>query len=497
MKLSDRYHALGVWVSCGFLLAASWTANATTQTNLYRAYLAECQAKHICNGTYLIAREGKPIFAEALGESGDEARTPLTIDSAFDIGSISKQFTAMAVLRQVAAGKVSLEGKVADYVPGFPYADVNVAQLLSHTSGIADAMPYYSSLLKQGNVKLPVTGTDIVSVLADNHMPAAASPGTSYAYSNTGYMVLAVLVERVTGQSFEEYLEQSFFKPLGMKNTRLLIPGAEGAIRHRAFGFTVTPMGERRVIDQIPGFYMRGAGGIYSTAPDLQQWMNALQADRVVPRRLRVLATTPVRLSDGSSVPYGFGFSLKLDVLGGRRVSHGGHWRAFKSDLSWYPDTGITVIQLTNNNEDDSVDGNVAALAMIATGGTPPSLHEPIGWTLVSKLADHDAAQAWFAKELSKSPRRYDIKESDLNNLGYAYLKRKEAGPAVTVLKLATLAFPESANAFDSLADAYEAAGDIRGAYESMQSAVALDPASTAYARRAEMLNARAESTPP
>lgn len=366
-------------------------------------------------------------------ESGDEARTPLTIDSAFDIGSSSKQLTAMGVLRQVAAGNVSLNGKVADYLPSFPYAEVTVAQLLSHTSGIADAVPYYTDLIRQGGSRLPVTGTDVVSVLVDNHVPAAESPGTRYMYSNTGYMVLAVLVEQVTGQDFGEYLEQSFFKPLGMKNTRLLTPGTEGAIRRRAFGFADTPFWERRVIDQISGFYIRGAGGIYSTAPDLLRWVNALQADRVVPRQLLALATTPFLLSDGSSVPYGFGLSLKPDVLDGHRISHGGHWRAFKSDLSWYPDTGVTVIQLTNNNQDDSVDDNAAALARIATGGTPPPLLEPIVWALVGNLADGDAAHSWFKEQLSHSPRRHDIDESDLNILGYAYLKRKDAGLAVKV----------------------------------------------------------------
>lgn len=340
------------------LSLASPGVSAATDANIYHSYVSECQAKRICNGVYLIARDGSIIFSGAFGDSGDDARRPLTIDSAFDIGSISKQFTAMAVLRQVAAGKVLLDGKVTDYLPDFPYPDITVAQLLSHTSGIADAMPYYSGLIRQGGSKLPITGADVISVLANN-MPVAAPAGTRYEYSNTGYMVLAVLVEKVAGEAFHEHLEKLFFKPLGMKNTRLLTPGAESAIRFRAFGFADTPGGERRAIDQIPGFYMRGAGGIYSTAPDLFRWVSALHSYRVVPRQLVMLATTPSRLSDGTSVPYGFGLSLKPDALGNRRVSHGGHWRAFKSNLSWYPDTKVAVIQLTNNGEDDSVDNNL------------------------------------------------------------------------------------------------------------------------------------------
>jgi CubicO group peptidase (beta-lactamase class C family) len=485
------HRLLGLFAPCALLLALPPTVAGATEPSIYRTYLAECHARHICNGTYLLARDGKPVFSGAFGDSGDEARTPLTVESAFDIGSISKEFTAMAVLQQVAAGKISLDGRVAEYLPGFPYPEVTVAQLLSHTSGIADAMPYYTNLVKKGGPGFPVTFKDIVSVLADNHMPAAAPPGVRFAYSNTGYVVLAALVEKVAEQPFDEYLEESFFKPLGMGHTYLLIPGTEAAIGHRAFGFADSPVGGRRAIDQIPGVYLRGAGGIYSTAPDLLRWMNALEAGRVVPRKLLERAMTPARLSDGSSVPYGFGLSLEPDALGGHRVSHGGHWRAFKSDLSWYPETDIMVIQLTNNNQDDSVDANAAALADIASGGTPSLPPESIGWQLAGRLSDRDSARAWFMEELSRSPRRYDIAESGLNHLGYACLERKETEAAITVFKLATLAFPKSANAFDSLADAYEAAGDFRSAYESVQSALALDPASTAYAGRARMLKSQ------
>lgn len=479
--------APSVLVFSAFPAVAADPANA----DRYQAYLTRCQADHICNGTYVVARNGKILFAGAFGDAGDTARTPLTIDNSFDIGSIAKQFTAMAVLRLVAAGQISLDGKVAAYLPRFPYADITVAQLLSHTSGIADAMPYYTDMIRKGAVKPPITGADIVSVLADNDMPAAAPPGARYAYSNTGYMVLAALVERTAGRPFEAYLDQSFFKPLGMKDTRLRTPDNESMISHRAFGFAAAVVGDRRTVDQYPGLYMRGAGGIYSTAPDLLRWENALNAGRVIPQRLLALATTPAKLTDGSTVPYGFGLSLKPDASGARRISHGGHWRAFKSDLSYYPLSGVTIIQLTNNNQDDSVDANAAALSTIADGGTPPPLPGPIGWALADKLADDKTAQSWFETQLSENPKRYDIQEAELNNLGYAYLKQKDTARAVRVFKLETLAFPGSANAFDSLADAYEASGDTKNAYASVQSAAALAPSSAAYAKRAEALKAR------
>jgi CubicO group peptidase (beta-lactamase class C family) len=243
----------------------------------------------------------------------------------------------------------------------------------------------------------------------------------------------------------------------------------------------------------LPGFFIRGAGGIYSSASDLLKWQNAVNAGRVVPRRLYKLATTPARLLNGEEVPYGLGFSLKPDAADVRRFSHAGHWRAFKSDLSYYPDSRITVIQLTNNSEDDSVDANVSALARIAGGSKVPPILGPIGWDLVERINSGDAAlaQMWFKKEIAANPRRYNIEEADLNSIGYAYLNQKSADKAETVCALTTIAFPRSVNALDSLADAQEAHGDIRAAHASIVAALAIDPSSEGLKKRAALLQSR------
>lgn len=456
-------------------------------------YLSNCHKAHVCNGVYLVARDGKPVFEGAFGDAGDEQATALKTTDRFDIGSISKQFTAMAVLKLVADGRLSLDDKLTAHFPAFPYADMTVRQILSHTSGIPDVLPYYSSQLRGNPQGAPITGEDVISVLAKSNLPAEALPGTRYSYSNTGYIVLAALVEQVARQPFDAYLNQRFFKPLGMKNTFLRTPGNADFTTSRALGFRPAPNGSRRLVDQLPRFFIRGGGGIYSTASDLLKWQNALNAGRVVPRRLYKLATTAARLQDGNEVPYGLGFSLKPDVAGVRRVSHAGHWRAFKSDLSYYPDSRITVIQLTNNSEDDSVDANVSALAKIATGSDVPPILGPIGWDLVEKVNSGDAARAqmWFKEEVAANPRRYKIDEADLNNIGYAYLNQKNADKAETIFALATFAFPRSANALDSLADAQEARGDIRAAHASIVAALAINPGSDALKKRAALLQSR------
>ncbi len=354
------------------VVAAMIGRPAAAAPNAYETYLTQCHAAQVCNGVYLVARGGEPVFVGAVGEAGDPARTPLTRDAAFDIGSISKQMTAVAVLKLAEAGRLSVDDAVAAHLPEYPYADVTIAQLLSHASGTPDVLNDYAADLKRARdagTPIVVDTSDIVGRLVALGRPAVAAPGARHAYNNTGYLVLAALVEAVGGEPFADYLQTRLFAPLGMTHTRLRSPANEAGIVHRVYGFRPSPA-ERRVFDQIPGFYVRGAGGIYSTADDLLLWQRALNGG-LVRADLWARATAPTRLADGTSAPYGFGLNLEPDADGVARVSHGGHWRAFKSDLSFYPSADLIIIQLTNNAEDDSVDANVAALRRIAEGGRP------------------------------------------------------------------------------------------------------------------------------
>ncbi|ASJ91969.1 serine hydrolase domain-containing protein [Porphyrobacter sp. CACIAM 03H1] len=484
---------LGVGATLVATAGASAAPDHAKRGEAYLEYLSDCHKAHVCNGVYLVARNGEAVFEGAVGDSGDEQATALKVTDRFDIGSISKQFTAVAVLKLVAEGRLSLSDKVTTHFPTFPYDGVTIQDILSHTSGIPEVLPYYSSQLRRTPDGAPITGSDVISVLAQGNLPAESSRGTRYSYSNTGYIVLAALVEHVADQPFDVYLEQSFFKRLGMKSTFLRTPDNADFSTSRAWGFQPAPDGSRRVVDQLPRLFLRGAGGIYSTASDLLKWQNALNDGRVIPRRLYKLATTPARLLNGEEVPYGLGFSLKPDAVGMRRISHAGHWRAFKSDLSYFPDSRVTVIQLTNNSEDDSVDTNVSALAKIALGREVSPIMAPIGWDLVEKLDSEDIAlvKSWFEQEMSAIPRRYSIEESDLNSIGYAYLNQRSTDKAETVFSLTALAFPRSANALDSLADAQEARGDIHAAHASIVAALAIEPNSEGLKKRAAVLRSR------
>ena len=238
-------------------------------------------------------------------------------------------------------------------------------------------MAHYSQLLRSGKGDMPMLGEDVVQVLAASAAVPKSSPGERFEYSNTGYLLLARVVSQVSGLSFAAFLQREFFAPLRMANTRLRMPHNETDIAARAYGFRHAADGQRRPHDQIPGFYMQGAGGIYSTAGDLLIWSRALRSGLAMSASAWRAATTPSRLNDGSLVPYGFGFGLRPSALQQARIAHGGHWRAFKAELSHLPAQDIDIVLLSNNGEDQSVDAASKAIEAILAGQAYEPVRKP------------------------------------------------------------------------------------------------------------------------
>ncbi len=470
---------------CRALLAAallgplSGFAAATPEPATVLAdYFRQCHAVQVCNGSFLVVKGDEVLYEAALGDASADGAQALTPAHTFDIGSISKQFTAAAIVRLAEQQKLGLDDVVAKHLTDFPYPDMTLRQLLTHTSGVPDVMPYYSQLLRSGNAAGPVTANNVVQVLATKKLPPRFASGTRFEYSNTGYLLLAQVVAHASGQAYESYLDQEFFKPLGMASTRARLPDNDAQIQPRAYGFRVSASGKRQAFDQIPQFYMLGAGGIYSTAKDLQRWARALREGKVMNADHWKDATTPVRLNDGSSVPYSFGMGLRPSPLGQSRVSHSGHWRAFKADLTLLPAQALDIILLTNNGEDDSVDHARDAVEAIVAGKPYAMVKESIHLPLTRRLQadDADALRKWLNDERHASPLRYTLLEDKVNELGYALLERKEIDKAIVLMEFNRDVHPTSMNAYDSLADAYLAKGDRDAAIEQVRKMIALKP---------------------
>lgn len=448
---------------------APCAAVATPEPDPARAlhdYFMQCHAAKVCNGSFLVVDHGKVVYEAALGAASSENAGKLTPAHAFDIGSISKQFTAAAIVRLAEQDKLDLDSAAVHYLPDLPYPEVTVRQMLTHTAGLPDVMPHYTQLLRSGKATGPIQGADAIDVMARQALPLRFAPGSRFEYSNTGYLLLAQMVARVSRVEFAEFLQAQLFTPLHMTHTHLRVPGNDSDIVPRAYGFVVGGDGRKRAMDQIPAFYMVGAGGIYSTARDLQIWAQALQHGKVMSPASWREATTPVRLQDGSMVPYGFGLGLRPSALGQPRIAHSGHWRAFKSDLSLLPAQDVQIVLLTNNGEDDSVDNARDAVEAILAGKPAPVVNLSIHWPLRERLQRDDAAalKAWLENERAAKPARYDFPEDKLNDIGYELLESRDMDKAIMIFVFNRDTHPASMNALDSLADAYLANGDRQAA---------------------------------
>jgi CubicO group peptidase (beta-lactamase class C family) len=309
-------------------LAAGETAAAERALDSYRA-------KGLTDGVVLVARNGVPVFRKAFGQANREWGIPNAPDVEFWIGSITKQFTALAILQLAEDGKLSLDDPITKFVEIAPPAwqGITIRHLLSHTSGI----PNHTSLPEWGaQTWVERSPEDLIRFIRDR--PLDFAPGAKFQYDNTGYVILGFIVQKVSGQPLSGYLSAHVFDPLGMKHTGFV--GGQ-VLPRRASGYDQD--GTRWLADLwAPAIKDSGAGGIYSTADDLLTWDQALNT----PTRLGLKDLKPMFTDYG----HGFGFGYVIaDENGHSRWWHNGHVAGFGSIIARYPRDGLTVIVLSND----------------------------------------------------------------------------------------------------------------------------------------------------
>lgn len=287
------------------------------------------------NGSALVTRDGDRLFAEGIGVADNANGIRNTPETRFRLGSVTKQFTAMAVLMLASQGLLKTTDPVCDYVDTCPdgWDVVTIEHLLSHSSGIAD-------FTSQPGFDLSKAATPAETVASVADIPLAFEPGASFAYCSTGYVLLGMVIERVSGLDYETFLEQHIFEPLGMADS-----GYEHADTP---GLAVGYASEFEEADALDTSVPYAAGGLYSTVLDLERWVDALDADALVDAAAMQRFVTPLAdTADGGKTGYAYGVNVG-DVDGHRVVSHEGVINGFNSFLAWYPDDGLTIALLTN-----------------------------------------------------------------------------------------------------------------------------------------------------
>lgn len=288
-----------------------------------------------------VEQDGELQLAKGYGMADLEQDVAADRSTVYRIGSITKQFTAAAIMQLVEAGQISLDAPIQAYVD-FPTGDheVTVEHLLHHTSGIKS----YTSLGEEWarTIPLPMSHEDFLSLIVDK--PFDFSPGDEWRYNNSGYYLLGMIVENVSGSSYAAYVEQTLVASLGLKRTtycdeKRLIPG-------RAEGYELED-GELVNDDPISMTQPFAAGSLCSTVLDLLRWQAALESGEVVSSDSYTRMTTVATLNDGEATRYGYGLGVG-DLDGHLRVSHGGGINGFATHLASYPDDDLRVVVLTN-----------------------------------------------------------------------------------------------------------------------------------------------------
>ena len=303
-------------------------------------------------GTVLVARDGNIVFDKAYGMANIELEVPNTPDTKFRLGSITKQFTAAAILLLEERGKLKIGERVKMYLPDAPMSwdRITVQNLLTHTSGI----PNFTDMADYGTVKLS-SRTASAAVAAVRDRPLDFGPGEQYRYSNSGYVVLGDIIERVSGQTYEAFVTENIFKPLGMNDSGY--DSNSAIIKRRASGYTRLPTGRVVNATYIHMSIPHAAGALYSTTHDLLKWEQALFAGKIISKASLERMTTPFKND--------YGFGLGSRVAGGRRViAHSGGIDGFNTMMAYYPETRTVVIVLSNVNGPvpDQAVGHLAAL---------------------------------------------------------------------------------------------------------------------------------------
>jgi len=291
----------------------------------------------------LVAKDGKPIYQKAFGRSNMELDIPMKIDNVFQIGSITKQFTAVSILMLEEQGKLKMNDKIVKYMPDYPTQGsvITIHHLLNHTSGIKNSTPV--------GRKGVVSKTDMSSIeLVDyfKNEPLDFVPGDSFKYSNAGYILLGRIIEIVSGQSYEDFIENNIFNKIGMFDSRY--GSMNEIVKNRASGY----QGGQNTFtnaDYMSLTLPYAAGAILSTVGDLLKWQNALNSNTLIKSTSLEKALNATTLNNGKIIPYGYGFRF-ANLKGSPVIAHTGSTKGFASISLFLPKENIYITALTNCN---------------------------------------------------------------------------------------------------------------------------------------------------
>lgn len=428
------------------------------------AYLRAATRNEQFSGTVLLARGGKPVFVRSYGMANYELGVPNSADTVFRLASVTKQFTALAVMQLQEQGKLKVDDPICRYLTDCPstWAPITIRELLNHTSGI----PNFSSLPEWDEAlsRRDYTPAELAALFHD--LPLKFAPGEKYDYSNSGYHLLGLIIERVSGMAWGEYVKLHILVPLGMThsgddNTRALISNRASGYYSLGTTFINAP-----IISRTVGY---SAGGLYSTVGDLLLWDRALVPGRLVSQPSLDAMFTPAKNN------YGFGWRIG-ERFGRREMDHSGSDNGFSTYIIRFPADELTAIVLSNSDRASAgkVGNAMAAIAFGQPATLPVAQLREILWDRI----DHDGVAGAIAHygELKRMGAKLDFSDDALVGLGYDLYEARRYADATAIFRFNLTIYPKSAYSHDGLADIAVAEGNPKQAIVLFRQSLALEP---------------------
>jgi len=316
-------------------------------------------------GILLAAKQGKVVYEKAVGKANLELDVPLSTDNVYRIGSITKQFTSVAILQLMEKGKLQLDDDITKFIPDYPVHGyhISIANLLSHTSGIKD----YTEIkdMSPDVFRRKDSVTDVIRLFKDQ--PMEFEPGTAFKYSNSNYVLLGYIIEKLTGQTYEQYITEHIFVPLGMIHSFYDSP--EKVIPGRLPGYMATGGNGAVNADYLDPSNAYAAGALLMTAADLFKWHQGLFQYTILKKEDLVKATTPFTLKNGKKTKYGFGWEID-SLSGSATIEHSGSINGFSAFELYLPNEDIFVACFANHMNISTQNPAALAASIIAGKST-------------------------------------------------------------------------------------------------------------------------------
>ncbi len=454
-----------------FLLILSSVSFAQNKSETINDLLTRYFEYGLLNGSVLVAEEGDIIFSKGYGFANLDYEIPNSEKTVHRVGSITKQFTSAVIMQLVEEGKIKLNEKMTTYLKNYRKDTgdkVTIHHLLTHTSGIPSYTGYPG--FWSDSSRNPYTTDQLIEKFCSGDLEF--EPGSKFLYNNSGYVLLAKIIEEVTGKSYEENMQERIFDKIGMENTYLERP--ELIIKNRASGY------DRQVFDLINTRYMNvknaiGAGDIASTVKDLYLWDQALYTDKILSEESKKKVYTPFLANYG----YGWGIS-KIEKPGGgdslTAFAHSGGINGFNAYIARLIDDKHLIVILNNTGGAPmgEIRNNIVSILYNNKYEYPK---KPIGNHILTVIEDEgiDAAIEIYKALKEEERETFNFNEGELNTIGYMLLRNNQVNEAIKIFHLNIEEYPKASNTYDSMGEAYMVKGDKEKAIEYYKKSVELN----------------------